>query len=152
MVEYRATGDAAQMARSIDTRPKEPDWSPEKTLRMLRQQLANLQKLKNRDLREAKNEEEMWRQTTEAALVHGFGECSHNLSHFYLACWAGIHTRSGISDCRRQLNFQERIGRFEATVTSSIAQLEAALLESASKAGGRRAASQGSHSPRPLPR
>jgi hypothetical protein len=130
------------MARSINTQPKEPDWSPEKTLRMLRQQLANLQKLKKRNHREAKNnEEEVWRQATEAALVHGFGEGSPSLSHFHVACWAGIHNRSGISDYRRQLNFQERIGKFEATVTSSIAQLKAALPESAPKAGGRRAAS-----------
>ena len=141
MVEYRATGDAAQMARSIDTRPIEPDWPPEKTLRMLRQQLANLQELKDRNHREAKNEEEAWRQAAEAALVHGFGEGSPSLSHFHVACWAGIHDRSSISDCRRQLNFQERIRKFEAIVTSSIAQLEAALPESASKAAGRRAAS-----------
>jgi hypothetical protein len=121
------------MARSSKAQPKGADWSGEQTLRVLRQQLTNLQKLKSRSHREAENEEAVWQQITEGALIHGFGEGSHNLSHYYMARAAGIHTMMGISDRQQQLNFQERIEKFEATVTSSIAELEATLPESASK-------------------
>jgi len=53
-------------------------------LGVLRQQLTNLQTLKNRNHREAKNEEEGWKQITEGALIHGFGEGSHNLLPYLL--------------------------------------------------------------------
>lgn len=121
------------MARSSKTQPKGPDWSPEQTLRVLREQLTNLQKLKNRNRREADNEEEVWKQITEGALIHGFGEDSHNLSHYHMARSAGVHNLMGISDHQQQLNFQKRIEKFEATVVSSIAELESTLPESASK-------------------
>src|SRR2546425_7923231 len=121
------------MARYSKSQPKGPDWSPEQTLRALRRQLADLQKLKNRNHREAHNDEEVWKQTTEGALIHGFGQDSHNVSHFYRARAAGVHNMMGISDQQQQLNFQKRIEKFEATVSSSIAELEAALPESASK-------------------
>jgi hypothetical protein len=39
----------------------------------------------------------------------------------------------GISDHQRQLNFQQRIEKFEATVNSSIAELESALPDAAVK-------------------
>jgi hypothetical protein len=121
------------MTRYSKSQPKGPDWSPEQTLRVLRQQLANLQKLKNRNHREADNDEEVWKQSTEGALIHGFGQDSHNVSHFYRARSAGFQSMMGTSDHQQQLNFQERIDKFEATVSSSIAELEAVLPESASK-------------------
>lgn len=121
------------MARSAKAQPKGPDWPPEQTLRILRQQLAALQKLKNRNHREADNEEEVWKQVTEGAFIHGFGEDSHNVRHFYMSSAAGMHNMRGVSELQQQLNFQQRIEKFEATVNSSIAELESALPDAAVK-------------------
>ncbi len=116
------------MARS-KVQPKGPDWPPEQTLRLLRQQLEKLQAFKGRNYREVENEEEVWAQTTQGALIHGFGEGSHNVSNYYGARSAGIHSMMGISDHQRQLNYGERIAQYEATLLSSIAELEASLPE-----------------------
>lgn len=75
------------------------------------------------------NEEEVWKQTTEAALIHGFGEGSHNVGHFHSARWAGTHNVMGISDHQQQLNYNQRIEKFEANLLASIAELEASMPE-----------------------
>jgi hypothetical protein len=121
------------MARTSKQQPKGPDWAFDQTLRVLRQQLAGLQKLKNRNHNEARNDEALWAQTTQGALIHGFGEGSHNLNHFYSARWAGNHNMRGVSERQQQLNFQMRLDAYEATINSSIAELEASLPEAATK-------------------
>jgi hypothetical protein len=121
------------MARSSKSQPKPADWSADQTLRVLRRQLADLEKLKGRSHREAHQAESVWSQVTQAAIIHGFGEESHNLSHFYHASRTGIHNIMGVSDHQQQLNFQKRIEAYEATVTSSIAELEASLPDAALK-------------------
>jgi hypothetical protein len=115
--------------RTSKPQPKGPDWPPERTLRILKHQLEALQKLKNRAHREAHDDEQLWAQVTEGALIHGFGQDSHNVHHFYGARSAGIHNLMGISDHQQQLNFQQRIAGYEATVKSSIAETEAGLPE-----------------------
>jgi hypothetical protein len=117
------------MARSAKVEPKGPDWSPEQTLRVLRQQLEKLQPFKGRNRQEMDRDEQVWKQITEGAFVHGFGEGSHNLSHYYDARSAGVHNIMGVSEYQRQLNYNARIERYEATLLSSIAELEASLPE-----------------------
>lgn len=119
------------MPRGAKVPPKGPDWPPEQTLRLLRQQLDKLQAFKGRNYREVENEEEVWAQTTQGALIRGFGEGSHNVSNYYGARSAGIHNMMGISDRQQQLNYNERIAQYEATLLSSIAELEASLPEPA---------------------
>ncbi len=121
------------MARSSKQQPKGPDWPPEQTLRVLRKQLTELQKLKNRNYSEADNEEEVWKQVTEGAFIHGFGEDSHNAWNFYMARAAGTHSMRGTSANQRQLNFQQRIDKFEAAINSSIAEIESSLPDAAVK-------------------
>ena len=68
-------------------------------------------------------------QVTQAALIHGFGEGSHNVSNFYMSRAAGVHSMMGISEHQQQLNYNERIEQLEATVLGSIAELEASMPE-----------------------
>lgn len=107
--------------------PKGPDWPEDRTLRILQQQLEKLQTFKGKNFREARNEEEVWSQTTQGAIIHGFGEGSHNLNNFYSARSAGIHNIGGVSEHQRQLNYNQRIDGYEAMLLSSIAELEASL-------------------------
>jgi hypothetical protein len=109
--------------------PKVPDWPEDRTLRVLRQQLEKLQPFKGKNYREVTNEEEVWSQTTQGTIIHGFGERSHNLSHFYSARNAGVHNLMGVSEQQRQLNYNQRIAEYESTLLSSIAELEASLPE-----------------------
>lgn len=115
------------MARSPKPAPRGPDWPPEQTLRVLKQQVEKLQALKGRNHREAENEETIWKQTSQAALIRGFGENSHNVGNYYSANSAGVHSMMGISDHQQQLNYGLRISKFEATLLSSIAEIEASL-------------------------
>ncbi len=117
------------VARSAKPQPKGPDWPTEQTLRVLKQQFEKLQALKGRNCAEADQDETIWQQTTQAALIHGFGEDSHNVSNFNWARHAGIQSMMGISPQQAQLNFEARIQQFEATVLSSIAELEASMPE-----------------------
>lgn len=117
------------MARTRKPEPKEPDWPPEKTLHYLRQQLDELRKLKGRNYREAEDAEEQWTQFTMNVFIHGFGEASQNLGHFHSARWAGEHNVMGISEYQAQKNFDLRIQKFEATLSSSIKELQAMLPE-----------------------
>jgi hypothetical protein len=121
------------MARTTKQQHVGPDWPPEQALRVLRQQLDDLQKLRGRRHDEAHNDEEQWAQLTMAGLIHGFGPASHNIKHYYGARSAGQHNMYGISDHQRQINFQLRIDAYESTVKSSIAELEAGLPEAAVK-------------------
>jgi hypothetical protein len=117
------------MARTGRVQPKGPSWTPEQTLRALRRQLDTLQTLKDRNRADAEKEENIWKQLTEAAITNGFGEGSHNLSHFFSARSAGVHNIMGVSEYQRQLNYNERIEGFEATLLSSIAELEMSMPE-----------------------
>jgi hypothetical protein len=115
------------MARATKQQPKGPSWQPEQTLRVLRKQLEDVQKLKGRGRSEAHNDEQLWAQVTEAALINGFGQDSHNLKHFFHARSAGHHSLHGVSEHQLQVNFQLRIDGYIATVKSSIAEVEAGL-------------------------
>ena len=106
-----------------------PSWPPVQTLRVLKQQLEKLQGLRGRNCAEAEKEENIWQQTTEAALIHGFGESSHNVRNYYMARASGVHSLMGISPHQAQLNYEARIEQFEATLLSSIAELEASMPE-----------------------
>ncbi len=117
------------MPRGAKVPPKGPDWPPERTLRMLKQQLERLQPFKGKNHREMDNDEEVWKQTTEAVLIHGFGEGSQNVSHYHSARWAGTHSVMGVSDYQQQANYNKRIEKFEATLLSSIAELENSMPE-----------------------
>jgi hypothetical protein len=109
--------------------PKGPDWPPEQTLRVLKQQLERLQGRRNRSYREAENEETVWTQLTQAALTHGFGEDSDNVGHFHSARWAGQHYMGGMHEGLLQSNYNDRIEKFDANLRSSIAELEMSLPE-----------------------
>jgi hypothetical protein len=117
------------MARASKPQPKGPSWQPEQTLRVLRQQLEALQKLRGRRYDEAFNDESLWAQVTAAALINGFGPNSHNMSHYYQAREAGEQNIYGVSEHQQQINFQLRIDAFDSTVKGSIAELEAGLPE-----------------------
>src|SRR5437660_12894574 len=99
---------------------KEPDWPLERTLRVLKQLLESLQAFKGKNHREMESEEDAWTQSTEGAMVHGFGEDSHNVGHFRMAHHAGTHSMMGISEYQRQVNHEKRIAKFEATLRGSI--------------------------------
>jgi len=90
------------MARIKPSASKGPDWPPERTLRVLQQQLEKLQAFRNKNHREMANDESIWEQTTQAALTHGFGEDSDNVGHFHSARWAGSHSMMGISEYQQQ--------------------------------------------------
>ncbi len=115
--------------RGAKVQAKGPDSPPEQTLRVLRQQLEKLQAFKGKNHREVENDETVWKQITEGALIHGFGEGSRNVKHYYGARSAGVWNLYGVEDFQLQLNYNERIGKFEATLLSSIAELEASFPE-----------------------
>jgi uncharacterized protein YacL (UPF0231 family) len=117
------------VARSTRIQPKEPDWTPQQTLRVLDQQLEKLQVFKGKNHRELENEETVLKQVTEGALIHGFGENSHNVSHYYSARSAGVWYMRGTSEHQIQQNYDERIAKFEATLLSSIAELQVIMPE-----------------------
>jgi hypothetical protein len=117
------------MARSRAPEPKQPDWPPEKTLRVLRQQLEALQLIRGKKFREVENEENEWVQFTGNAIIHGFGENSQNERNFSMACHAGEYSMMGTSEGQLQKNFELRVERFQATLASSIKELEVSLPE-----------------------
>jgi hypothetical protein len=117
------------MAPSRKPEPKGPDWPPQKTLPILRRQLEYLQKLKARTFRDAQQDEDAWKQFTHSVLIHGFGEGSQNVSSFLWAVNAGEHSLMGISEYQQQDNFRQRGEKYEATLNSSIRELEAMLPE-----------------------
>lgn len=108
---------------------KGPDWPPERTLKVLREQLERLPSLTNRHFREAASDEAVWTQITQAALTHGFGGDSNNVGHFHSARWAGEHYMGGMSDGLLQNNYDKRIKAFESNLRASIAELEISLPE-----------------------
>ena len=119
--------DVTPRARAPE--PKAPDWSPDKTVRILRQQLNELQKMKGRSYREIENELRAWDQFTASALVHGFGEDSANEHNFATARSAGQWRIGGMPESQIQRNYQLRIDRYEAALNSSIKELEYMLPE-----------------------
>ncbi len=127
------TGGLLPITRSAKIPPKGPDWPPEQTLSVLRQQLEKLQVFKGKNHREVENEETVWKQLTEGALIHGFGEGTHNVSHYYSARSAGRWNVGSVSEYQVQENYKQRIAQFEATLLSSIAELEASIPEAATQ-------------------
>lgn len=117
------------MARSTKVQPKGPDWPPDRTLRVLKEQLEKLESFKGKKCSEMEHEEGIWQQMTQAALTHGFGEGSDNVRHFHSARWAGTHSMMGTSPYQEQENFRQRMDKFDATLRSSIAELEASMPE-----------------------
>jgi hypothetical protein len=109
---------------------KEADWPPERTIRILKQQRDALQSFRGKTFHEIDSAEQEWSEFTLSALIHGFGEGSQNVSNFYSARSAGVHNLMGISDFQRQKNLELRIERYQATLSSSIRELEAMLPES----------------------
>jgi hypothetical protein len=91
--------------------------------------LKNCKAFKNKNYREVANDEDVWKQTTESALNHGFGEDSNNVGHFHSARWAGAHYSGGMSEGLLQSNYNQRIEKFEANLRASIAELEVSLPE-----------------------
>lgn len=116
------------VARSAKPQPKGPDWPPEQTLRVLKQQLERLRAVKGRNYLEADKEVMVWKQTTHGALIHGFGEASQNVNNFNSACLSGLY-KMGVPSHQAQLIYNDQIDGFEATVLSSIAELEASMPE-----------------------
>jgi hypothetical protein len=118
------------MARARKEQPKGPDWPPEQTLPVLKVQLEELNKFVGRSYLEYEQEEDTWEQFTRNVMIHGFGEASQNLNNFTWAKEAGTHNIMGISDRQRQINFQLRIEKYQATLKSSIKELEITLAQS----------------------
>jgi hypothetical protein len=125
--KIKATERKINVARK--PQPKGPTWTPEQTLRVLRQQLERLEQFKGKNHQEVSNEEDQWAQLTQAAVINGFGEHSHNLSNFYSARSAGIHNIMGVSEWQQQQNYNQRIAGYEALIRSSIAEVEVLLPE-----------------------
>jgi hypothetical protein len=117
------------VARSRTPEPKGPDWPPEKTLRVLRQQLESLQAFRGKKFREIENEENEWVQFTGSVMIHGFGEESQNERNFSMARHAGQYSMMGTSEGQLQRNFELRTERFQASVASSIKELGVSLPE-----------------------
>jgi hypothetical protein len=102
--------------------PKKPDWTPEKTLKVLRQQLVELEGIKALPPLEAYKEKEGWAQVTQAVIAHGFGEPSKKLSDFNFANWSASH-KDQLKD------FLAVTEVHETTVRSAIKELEFMLPE-----------------------
>ncbi len=111
--------------RKPESRPA--DWPPDTTLKLLCQQLEELQKFRGKNHRDVEHDEDAWQQFTGNVIIHGFGEGSQNLSHFNGARWAGEHSVMGMSEAQAQRNFELRIEKFQATLASSIKELEAII-------------------------
>jgi hypothetical protein len=108
------------MARALE--PKGPDWTPERTLQILRQQLAELKELKQHKKQEVSRQYDVWSQTTWAVFSHGFGQQSHNLTDFNFANY-------GAKLKNEQEEYQRVTERQETAILSSIKELEMGLPE-----------------------
>lgn len=106
---------------------KAPDWPPEKALPLLKEQLRRLQDFKGKKVTVVERAEDEWEQFTRSVIIHAFGENSENLNNYYSARSSGVYNMMGISDHQRQLNFELRISQYEATLNSSIRELEVVL-------------------------
>lgn len=124
------------MTRPRQQEMKGPDWSPEKTIRALSDQLRELQdNLKSKRYRDVEQREREWRQVTESIIRHGFGENSPKLREFSSAQIAGSPPMrigrggGGISEAEYQRSFDKRIERFEPVLKSAIRELQLELPE-----------------------
>jgi hypothetical protein len=104
--------------------PKPPDFSPERTYAALKDQLAALDKLRDKHFRAAHDYEMEWENLTHNILIHGFGENSENVSRLNSARWAGVHSVGGMSEGRLQNNFDKRVAAYTALLKSVLAELE----------------------------
>jgi TIR domain len=110
------------MTTSTGTEPRRPDWKPEKALRVLRQQLAELQKVKALAPLEAYKAKEGWTQVPRAAIVHAFGERNPNQMNFDFAHYAQ-RNKNQLED------FQAVTESHETALVSAIKELELMLPE-----------------------
>jgi len=105
-----------------------PDLTPEKAYAALSAQLESLQKLKGRDYREAKTDEEEWRNFAEKLTIRAFGSDSANVHNFHRARSAGEHRivpwGGAVPHARFQRNFEARIDACEAFLKSCLSELE----------------------------
>jgi hypothetical protein len=108
------------MARTSE--PKGPDWTPERTLQMLRRQLYELEELRQHNNQEVSKQYDVWQSATRAVFEHGFGQQSRNLIDFN---WAGYAARKR----NQQEDFQLVTERQETAILSSIKELEMGLPE-----------------------
>lgn len=111
------------VARRSTPPPNPADWSPKKTYGALKNQLASLESLRGRNFREAEHDYTGWKNLTLNIFTHGFGEGSNNVGQFHGAKWTGQHYFN-MSDRQMQVNYDQRIEAFAATLKSSLSELE----------------------------
>ncbi|HZQ19978.1 MAG TPA: hypothetical protein VFA90_14775 [Terriglobales bacterium] len=119
------------MVRRATPPSKPADWPHEKTLAVLKRQLASLDTMRGKNYQEAENEEDEWQNLTLNVLTHGFGEDSNNVRGFYSARSSGEYYMSpyGMAPGHIQSNFIKRIDAFTSLLKSSIAELQLMLPE-----------------------
>lgn len=123
------------MARSRKSQPPTTpaDLTPERAYTALSAQMESLQRLKDRDYRDAKNDEDEWESLTEKLAIRAFGSDSANVRNFYRARSAGVHQLvpygGGVPHFRLQSNFEKRIQAYEAFLKSSLSELKLDLPE-----------------------
>jgi len=114
--------------------PPKPDWSPEKTLLQIRQQLGALEQFKRRKYGEVQTQHSEWVQQTMMILRHGFGEQHQNYRNFNFTGWAaGEYHRYESEDTKEQLNFEARVTKEESCLNTCIKELELTLPEKLSR-------------------
>jgi len=113
--------------------PPKPDWSPEKTLLQIRQQLDALERFKGRKYSEVQTQHSEWVQQTTMILRHGFGEQHQNYRNFNFAGWAtGEYQRYENEETKEQLNFEARVTKEESCLNTCIKELELTIPEKTS--------------------
>jgi len=113
----------------VSESPK-PDWSTEKTLLQVRQQLDALEQFKGRKYSEVRKQHSEWVQQTMMILRHGFGEQHQNCRDFNFAGWAtGEYHRYESEETKEQLNFEARVTKEESCLNTCIKELELTLPE-----------------------
>src|ERR1700730_9320886 len=110
------------MTKKSDPESKKPERTPEKTFKILRQQLAELQKIKAMPPLEAYKEKEVWAQVTGGIIARGFGEPSRQLTAFHFGHYAA-RNKSQLED------FRAVTEAHETSVNSAIKELEFMLPE-----------------------
>ncbi|SRR5712691_6950414 len=113
--------------------PLKADWSPEKALLQVRQQLEALQQFKSRKYREVETAHNEWVQQTAMILRHGFGDPHQNCDNFRHTGWAvGEFDRYAPEETKQQLNFEARVVLEESSLRTCIRELELMLPEKSS--------------------
>src|SRR5713226_1011304 len=107
---------------------KPPDLPTERAYAFLKGQLAKLQEFKGHNYREAEGGESEWVALTEKLVMRSFGSESPNYRKFRMASSAGQYFMTpfgeGEDHALNQSNFQARVEAYEASLRSSITELE----------------------------